>query len=96
MDTDLVHDSRGEELLVDVGAHEPDPLVAGDLLGFREGMVDPVGDEREYRVRARRRPVGDDEARDLAQRALATPCNLVDETGAVIMAAGATTTRSAP
>ena len=65
---------RGEELLVDVGAHEPDPLVGGDLLGLREGTLDPVGDEREYRVRARWRPVGDDEARDLAQRTLATPC----------------------
>ena len=66
VDSDLVHELRGEELLVDVGAHEPDPLVGGDLLGLREGTLDPVGDEREYRARARRRPVGDDEARDLA------------------------------
>jgi hypothetical protein len=50
VDSDLVHESRGEELLVDVGAHEPDPLVGGDLLGLREGTLDPVGDEREYRV----------------------------------------------
>jgi hypothetical protein len=73
VDSDLVHEPRGEELLVDVGAHEPDPLVGGDLLSLREGTLDPVGDEREHRVRARRRPVGDDEARDLAQRTLATP-----------------------
>ena len=37
VDSDLVHEPRGEELLVDVGAHEPDPLVGGDLLGLREG-----------------------------------------------------------
>jgi hypothetical protein len=62
MDSDLVHEPRGEELLVDVGAHEPDPLVGGDLLGLREGTLDPVGDEREYRVRARRRPEGSSNA----------------------------------
>jgi hypothetical protein len=41
VDPDLVHEPRGEDLLVDVGAHEPDPLVGGDLLGFREGTLDP-------------------------------------------------------
>lgn len=59
VDPDLVHEARGEELLVEGGAHEPDPLVGGDLLGLREGRLDPVGDEREYRARARReRPRG--------------------------------------
>src|SRR5687768_11656943 len=47
VDSDLVHEPRGEELLVDVGAHEADPLVAGDLLGLRQRTLDAVGDEGE-------------------------------------------------
>jgi hypothetical protein len=30
LDSDLVHEPRGEVLLVDLGAHEQDPFVAGD------------------------------------------------------------------
>ena len=51
VDPDLVHQPRGEELLVDIGAHEPDPLVGGGLLGPREGSLDPFGDGREDGVR---------------------------------------------
>src|SRR5918995_4956353 len=41
--------------------------------GLRQSALDPVGDEGEHRVRARGRPVGDHEARDIAKRTLATP-----------------------
>ena len=41
VDPDLVHEPRGEELLVDVRAHQPDPLPGGDLLGLRERTLDP-------------------------------------------------------
>jgi hypothetical protein len=47
VEPDLVHEPRGQELLVDVRAHQPDPLRAGDFLGLRERALDPVGDERE-------------------------------------------------
>ena len=67
MDPDLVHEPCGEELLVDVGAHEPDPLVARRVLRPCQGRLDPVGDEREERVGARHGPVGDDEAGHLAE-----------------------------
>src|SRR5688572_19743120 len=73
VDPDLVHEARREELPVQVGAHEPDALVASHLLGLRQSALDPVGDEGEHQVGARGRPVGDHEARDIAERALATP-----------------------
>jgi hypothetical protein len=34
MDSDLVHEHRGEELLVDVGAHEPDRLSVATSWAF--------------------------------------------------------------
>jgi hypothetical protein len=52
---ELVEQPAAEVLLVELGAHERGPLVAGDLLGLREGTFDPVGDEREHGVRARGR-----------------------------------------
>src|SRR6266542_2443041 len=73
VDPDLVHEPRGQELLIDVRAHQPDSLVAGRFPGLREGTLDPVRDEREHRVRARGRVVSDYEARDVAEGALATP-----------------------
>ena len=73
VDPQLVDEPGGEVLLVDVRAHQPDPLLAGGLLRLRERTLDPVGDEREDRVRVRERVVRDDEARDLAERALAAP-----------------------
>ena len=54
VDPELVHEPRGEVLLVDVRAHEPDPLLAGGLPRLRERTLDPVGDEREDRVRVSR------------------------------------------
>ena len=51
MDSDLVHEPRGEELPIDVGAHDPDPLVGGYLLRLREGVLDPVRDHGEDRAR---------------------------------------------
>src|SRR5436309_4154948 len=63
VDPDLVHEPRSQELLVGVRAHQPDPLLRSDFLGLREGTLDPVGGEREYRLRARGWPVGDHEAR---------------------------------
>src|SRR5215210_9107545 len=73
VDADFVHEARREELLVHVGAHEPDPLVASHLLGLRESALDAVSDESEHRVRACGRTVGDHEAWDIAKRALSTP-----------------------
>ena len=73
VDPELVHEPGGEVLLVDVRAHEADPLLTGGLLRLRERTLDPVGDEREHRVRVADRVVRDDEARDVAERALAAP-----------------------
>ncbi|MCE3286501.1 MAG: hypothetical protein K0S64_107 [Gaiellaceae bacterium] len=71
MDPDLVDEPRGEELPIDVGAHEPDPLVGGGFPCQRKRVLDPVGHDGEDRIRRRERPVRDDEARNLAERALA-------------------------
>jgi hypothetical protein len=72
VDPDLVHESGREELLVEVRPHQPDPLFAGGLLRLCEGALDPVGDGEE-RIRGLQLPMGDDEARDVTERALAAP-----------------------
>ena len=39
VDPELVHQPGREELLVDVRAHQPDPLRGGGLLGLGEGTL---------------------------------------------------------
>jgi hypothetical protein len=51
-------------------AHQPDPLLRGDLPGLRERTLDPVGNQRKHWSGLAGGLVGDHEARYVAQRPL--------------------------
>jgi len=71
VDSDLVHEPGGEELLGDVRAHHADALLARGLAGLRERALDSIGDEREDRGLLQGGSWVITEARDVTERAAA-------------------------
>lgn len=68
VDADSVHQPGGEVLLVDVRAVRPIGLSPATSWAPSERRLDPIGHDREHRIRHIEWPMGDHEARDALDR----------------------------